>query len=787
MRAIDRKLVRDLWRLRGQGGAIVLVMACGVATFVMSLSMLDSLSSTLDDYYDRSRFAHVFAHVKRAPLRVESELASVPGVSMVETRVVEAITLNMEGMAEPATGRIVSLPGDPGAGLNRVYLREGRYPERGPEREALVSEDFALSHGLHPGDSVEGVLSGRLESIRIVGIALSPEFIWLIPPGGILPEEERFAVFWMDRQEIGAAFDMEGAFNDVIIRHAPGVNPDRIIERVDQITERYGGLGAYARADQASHQIVANELRELRGMAKIVPSIFLGVAAFLLNIVLTRMVDAQREQIAVLRALGYSSWEIGRHYLLLVLVIALLSVGVGVGAGAWMGIGLTGLYADFLNFPVFEYRLRVGIVLLALAVGVGASLAGVVGALRAAMRLPPAEAMRPRAPASFRPTILERLGMHRAVPPSVRMILRELERRPIKACLSCLGVALAASILVVGSYTEDATNHLLELQFNRIQRYDIDVVFGDSSDDEAISTLQSLVGVRRVEPYRSVAVRIRSGHRSRRTGVLGLSRSDGLYSLMDMYGRPVELPEDGVVLSEALAGVLGLSVDDPVLIETLQGRREVIETRVGATISDFSGLAAYMRLGEINRLIREQQTISGAYITVDPAAEDELYRELRGTPSVAAVNVKRSTLESFEQTIAKNLGLMRSFLIGFALIIAFGVIYNTARVSLSERSRDLATLRVLGFTRREIASIQLGELAIVTGVGIPLGLGLGYVLARLTSVGTQSELFRMPFVVSRSTFAMGAVGVLVAAVLSGLLVGRLLHKLDLVSVLKARE
>ncbi len=787
MRAIHRKLWRDLWRLRSQVVAIVLVMACGVATFVMALSMLDSLQTTLDVYYDRSRFAHVFAHVKRAPLRLADRLVDIPGVSQLETRVVESVTLRVPGRGAPASGQIVSLPENGRRGLHQIHLREGRMPERGRRREVLISEGFADVHGLRPGDGVEVVLNGRLETLRIVGIALSPEFIYLIPPGGILPEDERYAVFWMDRDQIEAVFDMEGAFNDVILRLSPGASEPEVIDRLDALLERYGGLGAYGRADQPSHEILANELRELRGMAVFVPAIFLGVAAFLLNIVLARMVDSQREQIAALKALGYTGGEIGRHYLAFVLLIAVGAVVVGCVGGARMGVGLTAMYADFFNFPTFEYRLRAWIVMLALAVAIVASVGGVLGAVRAAVRLPPAEAMRPRSPASFRPTFVERLGAHRVIPPSGRMILRQLERRPLKTALSGLGVAMAAAILVVGSYTEDATEHLIRLQFEEIQRYDIDVVFFDRTDDQAVSALAHMRGVHRVEPYRALPVRVRSANRSRRTGVLALTREDGLFNLRSMYGQPVRLPEHGVVLSETLAEVLGLEVGDPVTLEALEGRRPVIETRVADTISDFSGLAAYMRLDEVNRLMREPNSITGAYLSADPALQDRLYRELYEAPRIAAVNVKSSTLKSFRDTIAENLGLMRGVLVSFAVIIAFGVTYNGARISLSERSRDLATLRVLGFTRREIGVIQLGELAIVTGVGVPLGLLLGYALAWITSVGTQTELFRMPFIVTRSTFVLGAVGVIVAAVASGALIARILHRLDLVSVLKSRE
>lgn len=254
-----------------------------------------------------------------------------------------------------------------------------------------------------------------------------------------------------------------------------------------------------------------------------------------------------------------------------------------------------------------------------------------------------------------------------------------------------------------------------------------------------------------------------------------------------MSGRPVPLPRHGIVLSSALARTLGVEAGDAVIVEAMEGRRPTLVTHVAGLIDDFSGLAAYMHLGEMNRLMREPDVIGGAYVLVDSAKIDALYHRLREAPEVIAVNVKAATVASFRETIGRNIELMRPFLIGFSVAIAFGVIYNGARISLSERARDLATLRVLGFSTREVATIQLGEMVIVTGVAIPIGLLLGWGLAWMTSEATASELFRIPFVIAPSTFAFAAVVVAIASVVCGLIVRGRLGTLDLVSVLKSRE
>ncbi len=781
MRALSVKLWRDLIQLRGQAIAIGLVMACGVATLIMSLSMLDSMATTIDRYYKQSRFAQVFVHLERAPLSLIDRIAEVPGVAYAQARVIERVTLDMQRLEEPAWGRIVSLPEDTNSGLNLVHLRSGRYPEA--PREVLVGQRFATAHGLVAGDEINAVLNGRREVLRVVGIGLSPEFVYLISPGSILPENERYGVFWMAHREMEAAFDMEGAFNDAILTLSPNAIEQEVIDRVDDLTERYGSLGAYGRLDQPSHRFLDNELKELRGTALIVPVIFLIVSAFLLNIVLARMIATQREQIAALKALGYSSREIGLHYLQFVLVIAVCSAFVGSLLGAWMGRGMTAMYAEFFDFPSFEYVIKRRVIVLGISVSSISATLGVASALYAAMRLPPAEAMRPRAPQSYRPTILERVGVHRFLPTSLRMIVRQLERQPAKTLLSILGVSLATAILVLGRYSEDAVGFIMDHQFNRVLRYDANVVLFDKTDSSAISTVSSMPGILATEPYRRITARIHAGHKKELVDMLALERVDGMQQLLDLSGRQIPLADSGILISSVLADKLDIRPGMTVTVEALEGRRPEIELPVCGVIDDFAGLSVYVRLKDLNRWLREQGAIGGIMVQVDSELAESLYLELKQAPRVVAVESTHAMRENFDELVIRNMAIMRPFLISFSVIIAFGVVYNSARISLAERSRDLSTLRVLGFSKREIASIQLWELALITGFGIPVGLVAGYLLAEFTSEATAMEIARMPFVIAPSTFGFSAVVVLTASIVSGLIVRRRLDRIDLIAVL----
>jgi putative ABC transport system permease protein len=567
----------------------------------------------------------------------------------------------------------------------------------------------------------------------------------------------------------------------------PGAVEPEVLRRLDHLIEPYGGLGSFGREDQFSHRLISDEMKQLRGMSIIPPSIFLSIAAFIIHVVLSRLINTQREQIATLKAFGYSRFEIGLHYLKFALAITTGGSMLGTGVGIWLGQGLTELYARYFRFPAFSYHLDPLAICLALLMGGAAAGLGILSAVHRAVRLAPAEAMRPEPPARYTPTVLERLGLQRFFSPPLRMILRQLERRPLRALLSCMGIALSITVLIIGNFFNDAAYFLIDFQFQISQRQDMTLTLVEPRSRRALHEIRHLPGIRQAEPFRSVPVRVRFGHRSKRTAILGLSSHRELFRLVDSSEQLVDLPDTGVVLSEKLAEVLGIRPGESLAVEVMEGIRPVRSVRVSGLIRDFSGLSVYMSLSALNRLMREGDTLSGAYVTIDPSHIDRLYQALKNTPALAGSSLKHAALQNFRKLLAENLLLMQSFYLVFACIIAVGVVYNSVHVTLSERTRELATLRVIGFTCGEVSMILLGEIAILTGAAIPLGLGLGHGLAALTVWAVETESQRFPLVIDVSTYVFAATVVVVAVLLSGLAARRKIDRLNLVSVLKSQD
>jgi len=787
MTTLDRKLLRDLRSMIGQGFAIAAVFAAGTAIFIMARGTLSSMHGAKLLYYSQNQFADVFGHVVRAPVSIAGRIRKIPGVGVVQHRIVDALTLDMPGLTEPATGQILSLPADPDSGLNQVTLTDGRWPDPGREGEVVVGEPFAEAHELKPGDTIDATLHGRRRDLTVVGIGLSPDFVIAVQPGSMFSDDRRFGIFWAVRRHLAAAADMDGAFNNFSLTLTSDAIEPEVIRQIDDLLAPYGGTGAYGRDVQMSARYVEDEIKQLGVMSRVAPAMFLGVAAFLLNISLRRLLTLQREQIAVLKAFGYGNQEVGWHFTKLVSSIVLIGTLVGCLLGTVLARWMTEMYTGFYKFPTALFDPGVGIYIVAVLLALGCGLVGVFSGLRTAVRLPPAEAMRPEPPATYRPTLVERLGLQKLFSQPTRISMREIERHPFKAALTAFGVALACGVLIIGNFGKDSMDYLTDFEFSLVQRDDAKVTFIEPVPHRALHELRSIPGVLRAEPIRAVAVRMRHENRDRQLGIFGISEDADLLTLRDFEEQAIPIGGGGLLLSDKVAEVLHLKVGDTVRVEVLEKDRPVRQVRVSGLIEDYSGMNAYMEIGALNRLLQEGPVLTGASLTVDSAHASEVYGSLKDRPAVAAVSVSRVSMQALMDSIGENLLRMRLINVTFATIIAVGVVYCSSIVAFSERGRDLATLRVIGLTRSEVTRILLGEQGFLTLVAIPVGIGIGFAICALVVAQLTSELYRIPLVVPTSTWASAALVILASFGISAAFIIRRIRRLDLVSALKVRE
>jgi putative ABC transport system permease protein len=777
---LDRKLLRDLRRIGGQAAAIVVVVACAVATAVMSFGVLRALDEARARYYEAARFAHLFASTYRAPEAAVEAIRRLPGVAAVQARLVAEVALSIDGVEEPIAGRLVSLPERGEPEVNAIVLRSGRWISPAHPDEAIVSESFAHAHRLVPGARIGVLAGGRRRELLLVGIALSPEYIYALGPGMIAPDERRFGVLWTGRPVLEAALRASGQFNDLPVRVQASASEQDVARNVERLLEPYGAADVHGRERQPSHAFVSAMLHQIAGVGQIVPAIFLLVSAFLVHTVLGRLVEAQRQQIGLLKALGIEDRAIGWHFLKLVLILGALGIAAGIGAGALLGRGLTRLYADFFHFPLLQYEQDPASVLGAGIVSVAAMGAGALRGLRRAASLPPAIALAPATPAAYGRSVWDRLAWRGAL----TMILRHLGRWPLRAALTMAGLSLAVALQISMLFSFDALDRML-LFYARAHDEDFTVLFARPLARSAEEESGHWPGVRTAEGWRALPARLSSATASRVTSLAGLPASGTLRRLLDAELERVRVPRQGVALPAKLAALLGVGVGDIVAVQPIGSDRR-FSLPVAQIVEQYVGLDAYMELEALNTLLGADPSISAVDLRVEPERRAELLRSLKENLLLAGVVERSVVLASFRDTMLRTLTLIVSFFVVFAGVTAFGIAFSSARITLSEREREFATLASLGFTAAELKGILAGEVAILVAAAVPPGCALGYGLSWVIVQRLDTELYRVPLAVSPQSLAIAVLVVVAAAIFSAWVVGRRLGRMDLPALLNAR-
>ncbi|MGY6631606.1 MAG: ABC transporter permease [Wenzhouxiangella sp.] len=787
MLTLHRKLWRDLADMKGQVAAIAVVIAAGVMTLIIAVSSLDSIRLSKERFYTSHEFADLFVSLTRAPDHLQASLANIPGVARAETRVVAPLRLAVDGDERPIRGLMISLPEGQQPMLNRLSLVSGRLPDSGRSDEVVVSASFAEAHGLEPGDRFRAIIRGREQALTLSGTALSPEFVYQVAPGDLLPDYERFAVVWMNRRALANAFAMDGAFNAALFRLQDDAVAASVIEQIDLLLARYGGLGAHDRHDVISHRMLSEEIAQLRVTAVVLPALFLGVSAFLLSVLMGRIVTTQRQQIAVIKAFGYHDHELALHYALLTLLMVAIGVALGGGLGWWASDAMARLYADYFRFPETVTRIQPRVIGLGLLVSLLAAGLGTWRAVVAAVRLAPAEAMRPPPPPVFQSGWLDRSRLGRWLAQTTRIALRNLLRHPLKSGLTALGVGLSGALLLLGSYQFGAVSHVIDLQYRLVMTMDTHVQFSEPTPLRVREEIAALPGVLAIETYRQAPVRLSHGRRTERTALLGLEPDGPLRGLVDRQERPIRLPDEGLFMTRFLADQLELQVGDPVEIQLLDGAQRELTLPLAGVFDEPFGVSAYMAREALNTLLREGPAVSGAWLLTDPEQRDALQQRLWEAPRVAGIGRIGAGEDGISDYLDDTVLSLMGILLLLAGSIAFALVYNNARIAFAERMRELATLRVLGFGRWQVAWVLIAEVVVLTLLALPLGFAFGTLFAWLLSLAFSMDMLRVPFHITPFSYAFSAAGVIAAASLSVLMIARRLYRLDMVSSLKSVE
>ncbi|EMK00620.1 ABC transporter permease [Leptospira sp. WS58.C1] len=779
VRVLDKKAFRELLAWKSQALTITLVIASGIAVFLTSLSAYDSLLISRNNFYAEYSLSQGFVSLHKAPESIILDISKIPGVSYAEGRIIKDIVLDFESESIPSGGRIVTLT----EGLNRLAILQGRLPRE--KDETVISEAFSIANRLAPGSKLTAVLEGKKKILTVSGIALSPEYVYVFRPGGFLPDDKHYGILWMKKESVEEIFDMNGAVNDIVFDFAPNAEKNSVLKEIDLKLTTFGGLGSYDRDKLPSHSFLRDEFKQLRTTAFSIPMVFLGVAAFLLHIVSSRMISKQREQIATLKALGYGDRSIAFHYLLIILFICIIGSFLGIIFGYYLGTQMVDLYGDYYRFPDLKFLFEPKLAIQAVLIGIISGMAGSLLSIRKATSLQPAQAMRPPSPENFSKSFLE--DYWKDLPVVYRIAIRNLIRRPGRTILFVLGVSSSVMIMVLGLFSRDTMNSIIKIQFEDLQRDTVTLNFQNAVASDSILELAKMEGILLVEGYRSVPIRIRYGNSSKEIALTGMPENSSLRRLIDEKGKNIPVPEDGILLNSGLAEKFGIRKGDKIRLEVLEGQRIKTEVEVTGIINEILGQGAYKEIRSLNRLLREGDQVNIAALWTDSSKEESLLNELKSYPKISGVSTRKRTLKIFYELMSRSILTTSLIIMIFACIISVGVVYNTALISLSERAFELGSLRILGFTKAEVFIILAGELTIVILTSLPLGCLLGYFSGYGILSTVETEGFKIPLFIAPKTYVISIFTVLITSLFSFWILYVKIKSMDLISVLKVRE
>ena len=791
-RVLVRKLLRDMVARKGALLALVVIVTIGVGIYVAMAAVYRDLFDARRRYYTQYQLADFSVDLKRAPAWAVDVVAGLPNVRAARGRVHLGVRIDLEGVAEPITGVAISMPDQPTPVLNGILLRTGTWFADGQDRQVILDDAFAQANRLVPGSRIRVMLLDKEHDLLVVGTAMSPEFVYVLPPGGgLAPDPARHGILYMPERFLQESCDLDGAFNQIIgLAHdSSRVALDNTLRLIEERLDPYGVANSTPIQEQPSARFLADELTGLKVSARTLPALFLLVAALVLNVLMGRLVLQQRTVIGTLKALGYSSGSITRHYLGFGLTIGAIGGLTGMAFALWLQEAFLGMYRQFYRMPGIEAHLYPDIFATGFLISVAFSMAGTLKGVHHAAGLTPAEAMRPPPPEKGGRVLPERIPcLWRPLPFRWKMVLRAVFRNPFRSSVSMFAGVISTALVVATMGSLDALDYLMHYEFARVSHQDISVSLRDPRGVDALSEFGAMPSVATAEPQLALVCDLSNGPRRKRVGITGLARGNRLCTPLDAAGNPIVAPDEGLVLSRKLAEIIGVQPGDTVRLRPLIGRREVVEAVVVGTVDSFLGLSGYADIGYLSRLLGESWAANVVLATSFRGASlPPLFEALKECPSVVGVGERARSFTQLDETMGEVMGQSIAVTVLFAGLVAFGSVLNAALVSLNERQREVGTLRVLGYTPWQVGTIFSGESLLLNGAGILLGLAAGVGLAHLLSMAYDTELYRFPVVIKPATLAISAALMAAFVLVAQVIVHRLIHKLPWLDVMKIKE
>lgn len=787
MSILFKNLLRDIKKSKGQFISILIIVILGVTFYTSLNSAFKNLSNSSIKYYEEYRLADLWIDLDKAPISIKEKVEKLSNVEMVTGRIVKDASINISD--ENATLRFITLPDIKSNIVNDLTIKSGRYFSESDSNQCLLDEDFFKANNLKLGEYIYPVINGNQAKLKVLGVVKSPEFIYTLKDSGeLIPDNKRFGIIYIKQSFGEAIFDLKGSVNNISIKVKSGSDVDEVKDDVKKLLKNYGVKSSIDRKQQTSTMMVDAEIKKLQSTGGSFPVIFFMVASVIIYIMMGRMVENQRIQIGVMKALGFTNVQVLIYYMSYSTIIAVSGSLIGSILGTYMGFSITKLLNQYFNLPLSNTQIYGEFVIPAFLLTLIFCLFAGYNSCKIIFKIMPSEAMREKSPISGKKIVVEKVDfIWRNINKLERIIMRNLFRYKRRVLLTSLGVIFSSAILLVAFSMNDSVNFMIKQQYGSIQNYDIKVKFSKLLSINDLSTIKDIQHVVEFEPILETGIELSNGWKSKEVGFTALTQNPKMYKVEDKSGNSVTLPQNGLLISEKLANILGIKVNDSVNVKFFFPEKEEKKMVVKGIVVQYLGLSTYTSMNNLNSVLGEGVIANSAVLKLESSAfENEVKNKLKDMPGVSSVESKADS----SNALTKNMEAMKStigMLIMLSATLLIAVLYNIATINIFERQRELATLKVLGFNNKEVKKLIFNENYIISIFGIIIGLPLGTWLGGYLIEASSTDAYSIPYVVEFKSYVITIILTLIFTVITNMALMRKIKAINMLEVLKNKE
>ena len=780
---LNKKLRRDILNSKGMLIAVVAIIAVGVSFLVGMYGTFNNLTNAKTSYYSKCNIADFWIELKKAPNSTIEKITAINGVSSVRERILFPIVVDLEGVETPLSGTVISMPQERAKVINDIVMLKGTYFTEDKKNEVIVSKEFAKKRNIVPGSFIHLIMNGQRKKLFVVGVGISSEYVYMVPPGSIVPNPAEYGVFWIKQDYAEDTFGFSGAYNNLVGLLSPEAqkHPEFILEEITDKLKPYGVFTNYDLKNQPSNMELVAELGGLRIFAILLPILFLGVAALILNVVMLRTTEQQRVIIGTLKALGVSNREIFWFFIKYSLTVGITGGVIGCFLGYWFAAFMTNLYQKFYTFPELNNLFYPSIMLIALVISIIFAILGSLRGVKGMVKLNPAEAMHPPPPQTGGKILFERwIWLWSRLDFRWQIVLRSIFRNKGRTIIGVLCAAMGAALVFMALAMSDSIGYMVSFQFNNVIHSDYTLNIRDEVNYGALYEVKRLPGITHAEPELIVPCNFINGPYHKKGVITGLIENPKLITPCNINGVQVKIPSTGLLMNERLAKILHLKVGDMVEFIPVKGLKQTHKVPIANIINSTFGLSVYADFKYLNHLISEESAISVIQLKGTQTRQQKraLLTQVKKYPKLASLSDIKNDEKLMKTSFVQNMNTMVYTMIIFAAVIFLGSILNSSLISISERQMEIATFRVLGYSPIEIGKIFLRETLIVNITGAVIGIPFGYLLNYWTSLMYQNNMFSMPCYVTFSSYVWTMVLALIFIFIAYIITQRTINRMN---------